>query len=377
MGPVKRVACVLTLAVTSLGIVAGSAAADGTLFWYDAVVADGRVLMCDVAGCTPTDFATSLPSTLGGDMAIDPVEGMVYWGINAASSSKVQRKSLSGGAVEDIFDLPANMTGIAIDPVARHVYVATPGTATRIWRYSIDTPGNPTSFVHYFDSGCTCSPQGLALDLTNGFLYWSDANNGKIARKPLDSSTAIQDVVTGISQPNALALDLANDRVYFGQTVPNRISYALLSSPASITDIVNPAPAGLFAGSIELDPKAGPLGELYVTLASDGEVRHCDLDAGCPSLVLLASGVLQPRGLAFLATIPVPALGAGGAVTLGVLLAAAGIAASRRPPRWRRTERPAITPTCAFCRAGSGAERLTDAAVTTPRPWTPPVLDEA
>ncbi len=306
-----------------------SASAGADLFWYDSNVgADPRIQRCDVASCTPTDFATSLEQLPGGDLGIDPLEGMVYWAINTGTW-KVQRKSLSGGAIEDIFALPSFMQGIAVDPVARHVYVATPGVATRIRRFSIDAPGIATTFVHFLDSGCaSCSPQGLALDLVNGFLYWSDTANDKVARKALDLASAIQDVVTGTNVHSALALDVANDRVYFSQHTPNRISYALLSSPATVVDLVNPLPSQLFAGGLERDPSAGTLGELYVA-QGEGEIRHCSLDAGCPTLTLLTSGMTNNRGLALLVTSQVPALGPGAAVCLFALLGVAALLVAR------------------------------------------------
>jgi len=343
MAPRNRRLASVARAVALLSTLPGVAAAGGDLFWYDTNSTNRRVRHCDVGSCTPADFATSLPTSPDGDMAVDPIEGMVYWGINAASSSKVQRRSLSGGSVQDIFALPSAMTGIAVDPVARQVYLATPNSPTRIWRYPIDDPGNPTSFVVFNELGCSCSPQGLALDAANGFLYWADLNNGKIARKPLDQSGAIQDVVTGLTQPAALALDVANDRVYFSQHTPNRVSYALLSSPTTIADLVNPLSDQLFAGGLELDPLAGTLGELYVVISGSAEIRHCDLDAGCPSPpVLLTSGMMNARGLALLVAGPVPAAGPGGPawLALGLLLAGAPlIRRAQRPPRRPRPGR--------------------------------------
>jgi len=315
------------LAVVALAVPAASYAG-GDLFWNDDNASNRRVQRCDVASCTPADFATGVSAGLQGDLAIDPLEGMVYWAVSGsnAGTSKVQRKSLAGGAVEDMFDLSSvpssTITGMALDPVARQVYIATPSSSTRIRRFSIDSPGSSTAFVVFSEPGCSCSPQGLALDLAGGFLYWADVSNNKIARKALDLSGGIQDVVTSLTQPSALALDTANDRVYFSQHTPNRISYALLSSPATVVDLVNPLSDQLFAGGLELDPGVGTLGELYVLVSGSQDLLHCSLDAGCPTpLVLLTDGMQNSRGMALLlAGSPVPALGAGGAALLAALL---------------------------------------------------------
>jgi hypothetical protein len=314
------------------------------IFWYDGDQVTPRVQRCDVGSCTPADFATPLSAIPQGDMAIDPVEGMVYWTVlgSLPGSSKVQRKSLSGGSVEDLISFPTLIAGMAVDPVARQVYVATPSTATRIHRFPIDDPASFTSFVVHNEAGCACSPQGLALDLANDFLYFADRNNDKVARKALDLLTAIEDVVTGVGAPGGLALDVANDRVYFTYfSTTTRLAYALLSSPATIVDLVDPllgtGTNGGWAGCLERDPSVGTLGEMYIALTGNQEIVHCDLDAGCPSLPLLTSGMQFNTGLALLAPSHVPALGWGGVAGLGALLAATALRRiARRPARGGR-----------------------------------------
>lgn len=316
--------------------------AAGDLYWADNTASNRRIQHCDVAGCTPSDFATGLDPSPTGDIDIDAVEGMVYWAINTTGgTSKIQRRSLSGGAVEDIFSLlsvpSSNVTGIAIDPAARQVYVATPNSSARIRRFSIDSPGStPVTVVAGNESGCPCTPQGLALDLAGGLLYWADSTGGAVRRKALDLASPLQDFVTGLSAPTALALDVANDRVYFSQTGPSRISYAALSSPGTVVDLASPLSTNLFAGGLERDPSAGTLGELYFALSGDNEIRHCAIDAGCPSpQTLLTSGMVDNRGLALLPAGPagVPALGPYGYLLLAAFLAGSALRERRRAGR--------------------------------------------
>jgi hypothetical protein len=319
-----------TVLVLSVALFAAAPVMGRDLFWYDSTTP--RVQRCDVSSCTPADFATPLSALPHGDMAVDPIEGMVYWVVagSVGGTSKVQRMSLSGGAVEDIFDMstvPSSIiTGMAVDPVARQVYVATPSQSTRIRRFSIDNPTSSTPFVAFAEAGCICSPQGLALDLANGFLYFADEANDKIARKALDLSSAIEDVVTGVSVAKGLALDVANDRIYFTyHMTTTRLGYTLLSNPTTIVDLVDPlldtGANGGWAGSIERDPNAGALGEMYIALTGVQQIVHCSLDAGCPTLTLLTSGMQNNVGLALLVPAsPVPALGWGGVAGLGVLL---------------------------------------------------------
>jgi hypothetical protein len=334
----------LTVLVLSVALFAAAPVMGSDLFWYDTNTP--RVQRCDVSSCTPADFATPLSAIPHGDMAVDPLEGMVYWVVAGSSpgTSKVQRKSLSGGAVEDIFDLStipsSTIQGMVVDPVARHVYVSTPSTSTRIHRFSIDSPTVPTSFVVFNEAGCFCSPQGLALDLANGFLYFAEQTGGRIARKALDLSSAIEDVVTGVSTVRGLALDVANDRIYFTYHInpTTRLGYALLSNPTTIVDLVDPllgaGANGGWGGSLEHDASAGTLGEMYIALTGDQEIVHCNLDTGCPSLTLLTSGMQANVGLAMLVSVPIPAVGWRGVTGLGALLVVTALATVvRRPAR--------------------------------------------
>jgi hypothetical protein len=74
---------------------------------------------------------------------------------------------------------------------------------------------------------------------------------------------------------------------------------------------------------------------MYIALTGNEEIVHCDLDAGCPSVTLLTSGMHFNTGLALLAPLSqVPARGWGGAVGLGALLAATALSGFARRPSW-------------------------------------------
>ncbi|MCP4858390.1 MAG: hypothetical protein GY903_28265, partial [Fuerstiella sp.] len=55
-------------------------------------------------------------------------------------------------------------------------------------------------------------PRGIALDLGNSHIYWTDWQ--KIQRSDLDGS-GVTDIVTGLDDPSGIALDLSNSHIYW------------------------------------------------------------------------------------------------------------------------------------------------------------------
>ena len=56
------------------------------------------------------------------------------------------------------------------------------------------------------------SPGGLALDVANGKMYWTDSFWHKIQRGSLDGSNVEDLITTGLDGPSGLDLDLANGK---------------------------------------------------------------------------------------------------------------------------------------------------------------------
>jgi len=85
-------------------------------------------------------------------------------------------------------------------------------------------------------------PTGVALDLTEGKLYWAETLGRKIVRANLDGSD-VEDVVTGLVGPRGIALDLAGGRVYWANNATGAILRANLDGTqpeAIVTDLDAP-----------------------------------------------------------------------------------------------------------------------------------------
>ncbi|MEM8501233.1 MAG: DUF5050 domain-containing protein [Pseudomonadota bacterium] len=125
-----------------------------------------------------------------------------------------------------------NITGIAIDTVNQNIYF-TDRNERSIRRSSID--GSDIELV--LDPGLnsrqgpcgfrTSSPQGIAVDPENEYVYWSDPGypetpgsltSGAILRAKFDGS-GLEVIVSNNGVSEGIALDLENNKIYFGSSV--------------------------------------------------------------------------------------------------------------------------------------------------------------
>jgi Low-density lipoprotein receptor repeat class B len=78
-----------------------------------------------------------------------------------------------------------------------------------IWRANLDGSGQPESLI----SGLS-GPDGLALDLTGGKMYFTESRLGIISRANLDGSGE-EILITGLSNLAQIALDVPGSRMYW------------------------------------------------------------------------------------------------------------------------------------------------------------------
>ena len=91
---------------------------------------------------------------------------------------------------------------------------------------------------------------GLALDVGNGKLYWTDWVADRIRRADLDGSNVEDLVVSGLDRPVALALDLGNGKMYWTDWGTDKIQRADLDG-SNVEDLV--AGGLLSPGGLSLD----------------------------------------------------------------------------------------------------------------------------
>ncbi len=153
-------------------------------------------------------------------IALDTFNGHMYW--TERGGSKIRRADLDGKNVINIdfqsYQLQ-NPFGLALDPVAGKMYWtersnATTGAEGVDFILSADLDSGNVGLVIISDYH---SLSGIAVDVNDGKIYWTDETTGTIRRADPaadDPALTVADVVTGLSAPEGVAVA----RPYLGNT---------------------------------------------------------------------------------------------------------------------------------------------------------------
>ena len=211
----------------------------GKLYWADG----GKIQRSNLDGSGVEDLVTTGLGNPDG-LALDVSGGKLYW--TDFGTDKIQRSNLDGSGVEDLvtrgLDYP---WGIALDVSGGKLYWdglghgQDPALQPRrqrgrrpghhrigrpmehrvrcVWRQAVldDTGTDKIQRSNLDGSGVEDlvttglgEPSGIALDVSGGKLYWTDARAAKIQRSNLDGSGVEDLVTTGLGEPYGLALGL-------------------------------------------------------------------------------------------------------------------------------------------------------------------------
>lgn len=141
------------------------------------------------------------------DIAIDHLSEQIYWGYNGDCAFSLLRADLNAGEVDNF--LSGSQTrplSIALDPFGERVYWTDFQQYRGLFRANYDGTG----LERFLEVDAT----GIAIDLVNSKLYWSDSNVGTITRADLDGNGA-EIILDGLSQPTDLALDVRGGHIYW------------------------------------------------------------------------------------------------------------------------------------------------------------------
>ena len=140
------------------------------------------------------------------------------------------------------------------------------------------------------------SPQGIALDVAGGKMYWTDTITVKIQRANLDGSD-VQDLVTQglIGPPYGIALDVAGGKMYWTDFGPSKIQRANLDG-TDVETLVTSTQGLVGPRGIALDVAGG---KMYWTDFSTDKIQRANLDGtDVETLVTSTQGLVGPHGIA-------------------------------------------------------------------------------
>ena len=169
----------------------------------------------------------------------------MYW----TEPVKIRRSNLDGSGVENLVTRAEIPFGIALDVSGGKLYWTDAGTA-KIQRSNLDGSGVEDLVTTGLET-----PWGIALDVSGGKLYWADAGTAKIQRSNLDGSGAENLVTTGLKSPLAIALDVSGGKLYWADTGTAKIQRSNLDG-SGVEDLVTTgleAPFGIALGYVPVE----------------------------------------------------------------------------------------------------------------------------
>ncbi len=242
-----------------------------------------------VSGESNTGNNCSLAVTV----TVTPAQKM-YW--TDTGGSKIQRSNLDGSRVEGL--LTTGMMkpyGIALDVSNGKMYwtALRPSLwkAKRIGTDKIQRSNLDGSDVEDLVTTGLETPSGIALDVSGGKMYWTDTGTHKIQRSNLDGSGVEDLITTGVVHPFGIALDVAGGKIYWANGWTDKIQRSNLDG-SGVEDLVT---TGLLTPSgIALDVAGG---KMYWTDTGTDKIQRSNLDgSGVEDLV--TTGLNNPFGIA-------------------------------------------------------------------------------
>ena len=198
----------------------------------------------------------------------------IYW--TNKDESGLQRGNLDGSDIIDIYD-GGYVGGVALNITDGEVYWSTGDT---IKRASRDGIGDTEELVVELSEALD-----IALDLAGEKMYWADLGTGKIQRANLDG-TGVEDLVVSLEAPFGIALDVMAGKIYWAD-VGADIQRANLDG-SDVEDLVTvlESPTGL-----AIDTTAG---KIYWTDGGTEKIQRANLD-GTNIEDLVTTGLEQPQ----------------------------------------------------------------------------------
>lgn len=184
------------------------------------------------------------------------------------------------------------LSGLAF--AAPEVYVGDP-ISNRIERLTYE--GERIDF--FYDGNLNdeqVNPSSIEIDDLNGFLYWTDAEQGMVFRAPFVNNPRAEIIMSGLTAPRGVAVDPARGQLFVSEQSPARIIKSDLNGKNPITlvndKMDNPT-------EIVIDAAQG---KLYWVDVGVNEINRVNLDGSSRELIIgrsqLGIGAFLTGGLA-------------------------------------------------------------------------------
>ncbi len=218
----------------------------------------------------------------GPGMAVDEANGKIYFSdFEVAGSGNIWRMNLDGSNLTAIVSNLTDPYGLALDLTNGKIYWA--DDLGNISRANLDGSGVQTGLVNIAGGGM----RAVALDVENNKMYFYEVQAEILYSANLDG-TDVKPIVTG-AYGYAILVDTVNDKLYFDdQNTETLIRSNLDGSGKTTIDATATRIYGMAIDHAE--------GKIYWSGRDSGNISRANLDGS--GLETLASGLASPRGIA-------------------------------------------------------------------------------
>ncbi|MEN0049190.1 MAG: DUF5050 domain-containing protein [Bacteroidota bacterium] len=183
-------------------------------------------------------------------------------------------KSFDGTTTSTLVSSTLNHTGIAIDETNGEMYWCT-AQSGQIRKANLDGSNQSTVLA--------TGSFYIALDVPNNKMYWTIFGAGTVRRANLDGTNA-ETIASGQSSPVGIALDLVNNKVYWTESSSNQINRANLDG--SMAEDITPSNVSNPRG-LALDI---PNNRMYWANLASGNISRADLDGSNATIIVNGLG---------------------------------------------------------------------------------------
>lgn len=293
----KLSSVVLLLALCTLGFASTSFAGPKYLYFADSGA--DRIFRLDLGSGALISLLTN-DQQVQSPQGVALIEGLnkIYWSQSGAESpTRIGEATLKGENVNFYTPQTANSDALDInsDSPLRALYwiQSSPVAAIR----TLDaTTKTESSFI----AGTSqIGPKAIAVDESNGDVYYVDDSNFEIKKKDADGNIT---PIANASVASDLALDIPNNRIYWTDINTNQIKFTKLDGTMSAPQVLLPNFTSFPRGLI-IDSSSSP----SILYWSDdlGSIYKYTLDhSTIPETILIGQGIINPRGLALGKALP-------------------------------------------------------------------------
>ncbi len=257
------------------------------------LLAGSLLALAPAASAASSTFAvTEVPIGLGfaNSVAVDPATNTVYAGIDNGHAVAVIDGT--SNAESALINLPNSPSTVAVDPATNTVY-AICGTAAGV--DVID--GATNTLTAKISLPSTLETFAAAVNPVTDMLYITDYFHGTVivingSTDTVAATVSLTDpVLDPLPRPHAIAVDTATNTIYVGDLQGNQVEVIDGTTNQVTSRIALPASSDPY-GAVA-DPAAG-----LVYLADQGTGSISVIDTATDGVSTLASGVVEPEGLA-------------------------------------------------------------------------------